>query len=145
MSRRVIDGFVVETDDATAARLGRIRQRDTAPEVLVRRILHGLGVRFRTNNRDLSGSPDIANRLRRWAVFVHGCYWHRHAGCRHATIPTRNRDFWVAKFDANVARDARAIEALTAAGYRVGVVWECETKLNPEGIVERLRRLTDRG
>jgi DNA mismatch endonuclease (patch repair protein) len=141
VTRKVIDGFTVETDDATAARLGRIRQRDTAPELVVRRVLHKLGVRFRTSNRDLPGSPDIANRSRRWAVFVHGCYWHRHAGCRRATTPTRNRDFWVAKFEANVARDARSVAALIRIGYRVALVWECETKSNSEALVVRMAEL----
>lgn len=116
------------TDAKTSARLGRIRQSDTDPELVVRRILHGLGARFRTRARDLPGSPDISNRTRRWAIFVHGCFWHRHAGCHRATTPKRNAAFWADKFSANVARDARAVAALRRQGYAVLVVWECSAR-----------------
>jgi DNA mismatch endonuclease (patch repair protein) len=115
-------------DSETSARLGRIRQHGTSAELKVRKLLHSLGHRFRVHNRDLPGSPDIANRSRKWAVFVHGCFWHRHAGCRRSTTPSRNRDFWLEKFEANVARDARVQAALRELGYRVAVVWECETE-----------------
>lgn len=113
-------------DEVTSQRLGRIRQAETSAELAVRRTIHGLGLHFRTSNRDLPGSPDIANRSRRWAVFVHGCYWHSHEGCARATVPKRNRDFWVAKFAANRARDARVQDELRHLGFRVVVVWECE-------------------
>jgi DNA mismatch endonuclease (patch repair protein) len=115
-------------DAETSARLGRIRQHGTSAELTVRKLLHALGRRFRVHNRDLPGSPDIANRSRKWAVFVHGCFWHRHAHCKRATTPSRNREFWLQKFDANVARDARVQAALREQGYRVLVVWECETE-----------------
>jgi DNA mismatch endonuclease (patch repair protein) len=114
-------------DGETSARLARIRQHGTSAELTVRKLLHALGRRFRVHNRDLPGSPDIANRSRQWVVFVHGCFWHRHAGCKRSTTPSRNREFWMQKFDANVARDARVQAALRAQGYRVLVVWECET------------------
>lgn len=114
------------TDPETSARLGRIPQRDTEPELAVRRILYALGHRFRVKNRDLPGSPDIANRSRRWAVFVHGCFWHAHAGCPKATTPKRNREFWEAKLAANRARDERVVAELRAAGWRVETIWECE-------------------
>lgn len=123
-------------DAETSARLGRIRQHGTSAELTVRKLLHSLGHRFRVHNRDLAGSPDIANRSRKWAVFVHGCFWHRHTGCKRTTTPTRNREFWLQKFDANVARDARVQSALREQGYRVLVVWECETE-----DVSRLRTL----
>lgn len=123
---RVIDGRRVVTDRATSERMAGIRQKDTAPEFAVRRALAAHGLRFRTHNRDLPGSPDVANRNRKWAVFVHGCYWHRHAGCSKATTPKRNRDFWISKFEANVARDARARAELESLGFDVLVVWECE-------------------
>lgn len=114
------------TDPETSKRLSRIRQRDTGPELVVRQLLHALGHRFRVRNRDIPGSPDIANRRRRWAVFVHGCFWHAHPGCPKATIPKRNRDFWEFKLSANSARDRRAIAQLRDAGWRVETVWECE-------------------
>jgi DNA mismatch endonuclease (patch repair protein) len=104
----------------------RQRQKDTQPEILVRRALHRLGHRFRVQNRDLPGSPDAANRKRRWAVFVHGCYWHAHEGCPRHTIPKRNRAFWLEKFRANRARDERAAAELREQGYRVFTIWECE-------------------
>ncbi|MFZ5476652.1 MAG: very short patch repair endonuclease [Myxococcota bacterium] len=103
------------------------RRGGTAPELAVRATLRDAGVRYRLANRDLPGSPDLANRARRWAVFVHGCFWHHHEGCRRATVPAANRDFWLDKFAGNRARDARVADALRSAGYRVVVVWECET------------------
>jgi DNA mismatch endonuclease (patch repair protein) len=115
-------------DAETSARLGRIRQEGTSPELTVRRLLHALGHRFRVHNRDLPGSPDVVNRRRKWAIFVHGCFWHRHTNCKGTTTPSRNREFWIAKFDTNVARDTRVEAALRCQGYLVLVVWECETK-----------------
>lgn len=136
----------LEVDTATSKRLGDIRQKGTAAELAVRAALQQLGARYRVSNRDLPGSPDVANRSKRWAVFVHGCFWHRHEGCRRTTTPTRNKDFWVAKFEANVRRDARAVQELEALGYHVVIVWECETE-DPDrlrhalaGHVARLRR-----
>lgn len=125
---RVVDGHRIEFDAETSVRMGGIRQKDTTPEMTVRKALSALGLRYRVRNRDLPGSPDIANRAHRWVVFVHGCYWHRHTDCHRATTPKRNAAFWCAKFDANVARDERVIDALRAAGYHVQVVWECQTK-----------------
>jgi len=125
--QRIIDGYRVIYDDATARRMGGIRQKDTAPEIAVRRTLVALGLRYRVRNRDLPGSPDIANRSGGWAVFVHGCYWHRHLGCPRATTPRRNASFWRAKLAANVARDRRAAATLRRNGFRVLIVWECQT------------------
>ena len=99
--------------------------------------LHELGHRYRVRNRDLPGSPDVANRSRRWAVFVHGCYWHRH-GCKATTTPKRNRAFWEAKFARNVERDAESAAALRKLGFTVVVVWECETKGDLAALRERL-------
>jgi DNA mismatch endonuclease (patch repair protein) len=86
-----------------------------------------LGLRYSLDNTDLPGSPDLANRRRRFAVFVHGCFWHRHVGCNRTTTPKTNRSFWEAKFDANVKRDHRVIRQLRALGFRVFVIWECDT------------------
>lgn len=115
------------------------RRRDTKPELLVRRQLHDLGISFRLSNRDLPGSPDIANRRRRWAIFVHGCFWHQHPACRGATFPKRNRGFWREKFAQNARRDQKKIAALEAAGFTVLVVWECETR-NVRALRGRLRK-----
>lgn len=126
-------------DPDTSRRLSKIRQRNTSAEILVRQLLHRLGFRFRVGGRGLPGSPDVTNRSRRWAVFVHGCYWHAHAGCRRATVPKRNRDFWLAKFAANRARDRRALTALRRAGWVALVVWECEIEEKPADVTARLR------
>lgn len=104
----------------------RVRQSDTPAELAVRRLLHTLGIRFRTRARDLPGSPDIVNRNRGWALFVHGCFWHAHKGCVRWRLPKRNRIAWRRKFRANRERDQRAIKALQDLGLRVLVVWECE-------------------
>lgn len=122
------DGHLLEVDDATSQRMASIRQHGTTPELTVRAIVYALGRRYRTTNRDLAGSPDLANRARRWAMFVHGCFWHRHPGCRLTTTPSRNREFWLAKFKRNIERDAAAVSRLEAAGYAVAIVWECETR-----------------
>ncbi len=106
--------------------MGRVRQRGTSPELASRRIVYSLGLRYTLNNRDLPGSPDLANRSRRFVIFVHGCFWHRHAGCVGASTPKSNRTFWRQKFVYNVQRDQRAAAALRKMGYRVFVIWECE-------------------
>lgn len=118
----------LSTDEATSKRLSRIRQHGTTAELDVRRRVHALGHRFRTKNRDLPGSPDLANRRRGWIIFVHGCFWHRHPGCRKATVPRRNRAFWLQKFDANRRRDRATLRQLRTAGYRTLVVWECQVR-----------------
>lgn len=115
------------------------KQRDTRPELAVRRMVRELGHRYRLGNRDLPGSPDLANRSRRWVIFVHGCYWHSHQGCPRATVPKRNREFWLAKFAANRERDQRNENRLRELGYTVIVVWECELRNEPEAVIERLR------
>ncbi len=105
-----------------------IRGRDTAPELTVRRIAHRIGLRFRLHRRDLPGRPDLVFPKHRLAVFVHGCFWHRHEGCRYASTPKSRIAFWTAKFAANVERDTRQEVALKTLGWRVFVIWECETK-----------------
>ena len=120
-----------------SALLARVRQTKTAPEEVVARLLRDLGLAYRRNVRALPGSPDFANRSRGWAIFVNGCFWHHHTGCRRATVPKNNRAFWTAKFAANRRRDAAAIRALRALGLRVLVVWECEV----EACAGRLRHL----
>ncbi|MFL5560788.1 MAG: very short patch repair endonuclease [Gemmatimonadaceae bacterium] len=108
--------------------MGRVRQRGTAPELAVRAALRDLGVHYRVNARDLPGSPDVVNRSKRFAIFVHGCYWHRHPSCRLTTTPATNVAFWTQKFAQNEARDHRNIERLRLASFQVHVVWECETR-----------------
>ena len=120
------------TDIVNAARrseiMSRIKRRNTKPELIVRRIAHGLGFRFRLHRGDLPGSPDVVFPRYRTVVFVHGCFWHRHDGCRYAYRPKSRIQFWTKKFEENVARDARNEMALRNLGWRVLVIWECETK-----------------
>ena len=118
----------VFTPEQRSAVMARVKGRNTGPELAVRRLLWRAGFRYRLHRRDLPGSPDLAFIGRKLAVFVHGCFWHRHAGCRAASIPATRAEFWAEKFAANVARDARVQAALRAAGWTVHVVWECETR-----------------
>lgn len=105
-----------------------IKGKNSMPEMLVRRLLFAAGYRFRLHRSDLPGTPDIVMPGRKVAIFVHGCFWHAHKGCKYAKIPASRRDFWIAKLQANVDRDQRAIEQLAAMGWRVMCVWECATR-----------------
>lgn len=115
-----------------------VKRAHTGPEIRVRQVLHALGLRFRLHRRDLPGSPDIVLPRFRTAVFVHGCFWHRHLNCRYATTPKSRQDYWLPKFEANVERDARKEAQLQNLGWRVLVIWECETKTR-EVLKARLR------
>ena len=116
--------------------MGRIRGADTKPELFVRRALHALGYRFRTHVRGLPGRPDLVFSRRRKAVFVHGCFWHRH-GCGKTYTPKARRHFWQTKFTANVERDKRVQEQLACDGWRIFVAWECEIEAD-DRFVDRL-------
>lgn len=107
--------------------MSRIRGKDTKPEMLVRRLLHGLGYRYRLYRRDLPGTPDLVFPGRRKIIFVHGCFWHQH-DCPRGSRPSSNKQFWNAKLKHNVERDNKNISDLVAAGWSVLVIWECETK-----------------
>lgn len=102
-----------------------IGRKDTRPEMTVRRLLHKAGIRYVLNDRRLPGSPDIVMPRYKVCVFVHGCYWHRHSGCKFATSPSTRQAFWQAKFQANVARDRRNVDHLLILGWRVVILWEC--------------------
>ena len=108
--------------------MARIRGRNTEPELVIRRLLHGLGYRYRLHAADLPGKPDLVFPGRRRILFVHGCYWHRHPGCRFAFHPKTRVDFWTAKFKANVERDSRVVQQLQQAGWGVMAVWSCEIR-----------------
>lgn len=111
-----------------------IRGRDTAPELAVRRIAHRMGLRFRLHRKDLPGRPDLVFPKYKLAVFVHGCFWHQHSGCRYSHIPKSRTAYWTEKFSRNVARDRRNEEKLRVLGWQVLVIWECEVK--DEKVVE---------
>lgn len=108
--------------------MARIRSKNTRPEVLTRSAVQALGHRFRKHVDDLPGKPDLANKTRKWAVFVHGCFWHSHRGCQLASSPKTNTNYWAAKLARNQSRDADKIAALKSEGYRVLVVWECDVR-----------------
>lgn len=126
-------------DSATRSRMmSGIQSKNTKPEMLVRQHLHAQGFRYRLHMRELPGSPDLVLPKYRVVIFVHGCFWHRHTGCRFATQPASNIERWKTKFQSNLERDAKNVAALQATGWRVLVVWECELKREP---LDRLQRL----
>ena len=108
--------------------MSRIRGKDTTPEMAVRRALHGMGYRFRLHGRKLPGRPDIVLPKHRTVVFVHGCFWHRHRKCKNCTTPTTRRAWWLEKLEGNAARDRLHKQALRKLGWKVVVVWECESE-----------------
>ncbi|MDN7915350.1 very short patch repair endonuclease [Burkholderia cepacia] len=107
--------------------MGRISGKDTQPELIVRRTAHALGFRFRLHRRDLPGRPDVVFPGKKTVIFVHGCFWHRHKGCKYCYTPKSNVEFWQEKFENNVGRDERVRKKLEDLGWKVAVIWECET------------------
>jgi DNA mismatch endonuclease, patch repair protein len=118
----------VYSPEKRSAVMRRVKGRDTAPELKVRRALTALGARYRLNRRDLPGSPDIVMPGRRVAIFVHGCFWHGHDCARGSRVPKANREYWTAKVARNVARDQRTAQALAEQGWQVETIWECDLK-----------------
>lgn len=106
--------------------MAQVKSKDTKPELAVRRLLHSLGYRYRLHRKDLPGRPDLASPSRRKAIFVNGCFWHGHADCERARLPSSNRDYWLAKLKRNKERDERNLALLREAGWTPTVVWECE-------------------
>ncbi len=124
-----------------SANMARVRGKDTGPEMRVRRVAHRIGLRCRLHRKDLPGRPDLVFPKHRLAVFVHGCFWHRHPGCSRASAPATRPEFWQAKFDGNVARDERQQKTLESFGWRVLILWECQLK--DERVIEaQLRSAT---
>jgi DNA mismatch endonuclease (patch repair protein) len=120
--------------------MARVRGKDTRPEKRVRTIAHTLGLRFRLHRRDLKGTPDLVFPRYKIALFVHGCFWHQHPDCKRASMPATRRDFWTAKLNRNVARDREAVFQLRSEGWRVEIIWECQTKTT-EHIKKRLKKI----
>jgi DNA mismatch endonuclease (patch repair protein) len=122
--------------------MARVRGRDTNPEMSVRRLVHGMGYRFRLHGRGLPGRPDLVFRSRHKVIFVHGCFWHRHRGCTLARLPKSRVSFWQGKLEGNRVRDEYNVQALRASGWRVLTIWECQ--LPPtEKLAKRVRRFLD--
>ena len=118
----------VHSPETRSYNMSRIRGKDTKPEELVRKYLFSKGLRYRKNVKDLPGSPDIVLSKYRTCLFVNGCFWHKHEGCKYFVWPKNNAEFWKAKINGNVARDRRQQQALIAMGWNVLVIWECELK-----------------
>lgn len=129
-------------DPARSAQMALVRSRDTQPEMRVRKALHAAGLRYRLHDRRLPGAPDLVFPSRRIAVFVHGCFWHRHPGCAAARLPKSRQEFWEPKLAGNVERDKRQQGELEARGWTVLVIWECETR-NPAALAQLARRIGD--
>jgi len=108
--------------------MASVGQRNTGPEMRLRRVLHHLGLRYRLHDKKLPGSPDLVFPRFGAVVFVHGCFWHVHKGCKFSMTPSSRKKFWKEKFEANIERDKRNYAALKAIGWRVLVVWECSIK-----------------
>lgn len=116
------------TPEHRSENMSRIKSANTKPEIVVRSLLHRLGFRFRKNVKSLAGKPDIVLKKHRAIIFVHGCFWHQHEGCKRSNIPKSNQDYWKPKLERNVLRDAEHEAELRAKGWRVLKIWECEIK-----------------
>lgn len=122
--------------------MARVRSKNSRPELLVRKLVFALGYRYRLHAKDLPGHPDIVFRKRRKVIFVHGCFWHRHAACALARLPKSRLDFWVPKLEGNKQRDRRNQRALNKEGWKVLTIWECQLK-KLERLESTLRRFLD--
>lgn len=117
-----------------------IRSKNTSPEMIVRKFLHAHGFRYRLHSNRLPGRPDLVLPKYKVAIFVHGCFWHRHQFCKYSTNPATNVEKWKLKFQTNIDRDKRNVADLVLSGWRVIVVWECDLRMNSEN---RLMKLTE--
>ena len=125
----------IKSKEQRSKNMAKIRSKNTKPELLIRSLLHKSGLRFRVNYKEVTGKPDLYFTKKRVAVFVHGCFWHRHNGCKIAYMPKSNLDFWRQKFASNIQRDCVVRTALLSDGIRILVIWECTVK--------RMTRSTD--
>lgn len=125
-----------------SARMSLVRAKNTKPELLVRRLVHGLGYRYRLHRRTLPGTPDLVFPGRDKVIFVHGCFWHRHRGCELARMPKSRLEFWVPKLEGNAQRDARDVRALRRLGWSVMTIWECQLR-DMTRLENRIRRFLD--
>lgn len=135
----------VHTPAQRSFNMSRIKGKDTKPEILLRSLLHRSGFRFRLHRKDLPGRPDIVLPSSKIAIFVHGCYWHRHEGCRYTTTPSSNTRFWEQKFERTVGRDAENILALQHAGWKVVVAWECQLRSAANEILAAISNAAGKG
>ena len=108
--------------------MSRIRSKNTSPELTVRKMLYNAGIRYRLHAKDLPGKPDLSNKSKGFAIFVNGCFWHQHEGCKRANIPKSNKEYWVSKLERNVNRQKDNIQSLHDMGMKAHIIWECEVK-----------------
>jgi DNA mismatch endonuclease, patch repair protein len=125
------------TAQQRSSNMARIGARDTVPELAVRKLLHGLGYRYRLYVASLPGKPDLVFPGRRKVVFVHGCFWHQHSGCPRSFLPASRERFWSSKFRENIRRDLRIVAELAEQGWQALIIWECETR-NPSCLAEKI-------
>jgi DNA mismatch endonuclease (patch repair protein) len=129
----------MESPETRRRTMQAVKSKDTAPEMLVRRLLHSAGYRYRLHRKDMPGCPDLVFPGRRKLIFIHGCFWHGHGCKRGARVPKSNIDYWAAKISRNRDRDEKSTRQLASAGWRVLVIWECEIRAEL-GLIKRLRR-----
>lgn len=129
---------LADVDPKRSANMAKIGPRNTVPELAVRRALHRMGFRFRLHRSELPGRPDVVLPRHRTIFLIHGCFWHRHVGCRFAYLPKTRVEFWTRKFQRNVHRDGIVERELERLGWKVAVIWECETR-DPQKLDQRLR------
>ncbi len=129
--------------EARSAIMAKVRSKNTKPEIEVRRAIHRAGFRFRLHRSDLPGNPDVVFPRHRLALFVHGCFWHRH-GCKRTTMPATNREFWSEKFRRTVERDQRALKELEEIGWKTAVIWECQLETGINALLETLTESAQR-
>lgn len=122
----------------------KVRSKDTSAELAARSLIHGMGYRYRLHDKRLPGSPDLVFRSRRSAIFIHGCFWHKHKGCSKARTPKTNVAYWDEKFRANVERDRRNVRELRSQGWKVLVIWQCELK-EPENVARLVEDFLEKG
>lgn len=130
----------VITQEQRSQNMSRIKGKNTKPEMIVRSACHDLGLRYRLHRKDLPGTPDLVFPKHRLCLFVHGCFWHRHPGCKYAYTPKSRLDFWLPKLAKNVQRDAEAQRALEVSGWRVSIIWECQTK-NKDALQTEIQKI----
>lgn len=118
----------IVTPEQRSRMMAQVKGKNTKPELIVRSLCHEMGLRFRLHRRDLPGTPDLVFPKYRLCIFVHGCFWHRHIGCKYASIPKSRQDFWSKKLDLNANRDEQCINKLKLMDWRVEIIWECELR-----------------
>ena len=114
--------------------MGRIRSKDTKPELMVRKMLHNFGIRYRLHVKDLPGKPDISNKSKNFVIFIHGCFWHQHKGCKRSNKPKSNQSYWIPKLERNIQRQKESINSLEEMGYKASIIWECELKNSDKSV-----------